>query len=104
MTPTHAQLREFYNSPAWRRLRAWAQQQFPLCAYCEREGRTGATQHIDHKQRVRDAWDRRLDPDNLQGLCATHHNSTKKREERTGTEFGCDERGLPLAASHHWNR
>jgi HNH endonuclease. len=32
---------------------------------------------------------------NWQGLCNTHHSSTKQRIENKGTEIGCDINGMP---------
>jgi 5-methylcytosine-specific restriction endonuclease McrA len=68
----------------------------------ERNQLTPATV-VDHKvpHRGDDAlfWD----SDNWQGLCATHHSSTKQRQEATGRLQGCDATGQPLDQAHHWN-
>lgn len=44
-----------------------------------------------------------FNPDNLQSLCKTHHDSTKQREEKQGGAIGCDANGVPLDGGHHWN-
>lgn len=40
-----------------------------------------------------------FDPDNLQSLCKSHHDSTKQREE-LGQIVGCDAMGNPP----HWQQ
>ena len=39
---------------------------------------------------------------NWQSLCTTHHNAAKQAHEKSGIERGCDERGNPIDAAHHW--
>ena len=55
----------------------------PLCAECERQGFTVAAQEMDHIVPVRRAPHRIFDPDNLQGLCRTCHE-TKTALENEG--------------------
>lgn len=40
---------------------------------------------------------------NWQGLCDTHHSSTKQSEERRGVMLGATTSGDPLDPKHHWN-
>jgi hypothetical protein len=60
--------RRGYDS-AWARLRAAHLAAHPACVACGRAG-----QHVDHIVTVRQDPARRLDPANLQTLCAMHHS------------------------------
>lgn len=89
----------------------------PLCAMCQAQGWAVAATVVDHirehrlKQALRSgdkaaiAQAQRLfwDKSNWQGLCKTHHDSTKQRIEKRGIEIGCDVNGLPIDAGHHWH-
>jgi len=61
----------------WRKLRAAHLKRQPNCVICGKPGNT-----VDHIKRVRDFPELRLDPRNLQTLCASHHSSTVQRQER----------------------
>lgn len=62
---------------AWRKLRAEHLKRQPNCVVCGKPGDT-----VDHIKRVRDFPELRLDPRNLQTMCAHHHSSTAQRQER----------------------
>lgn len=94
--------RGFYQTPAWRKLRAAHLAKHPRCAFCGRPGRT-----VDHKQRRRDRPDLALDPRNLQTLCDTCDDSTKRHieeDDRHPLGGGVDSSGSPLSGKHPWNR
>lgn len=57
----------------WRRLRAWFLARNPLCIECHAHGRTTAAKHVDHVVAIAEGGGR-LDPDNLQALCAACHS------------------------------
>lgn len=61
----------------WRKLRAEHLKRQPNCVICGKPGNT-----VDHIKRVRDFPELRLDPRNLQTLCASHHSSNVQRQER----------------------
>jgi 5-methylcytosine-specific restriction protein A len=65
---------DFYNSRAWRRLRDWHINRFPICKWCEEEGKLNIKERmlVDHIVEISDGGDR-LDPNNLQTLCLSHH-------------------------------
>ena len=65
----------FYNSRAWRRLRAWTLAGEPMCRSCNKVATV-----VDHILPIRLGGDR-MDPHNLQPLCASCHNK-KSRSER----------------------
>lgn len=72
----------------------------PLCAMCNARGRTVAATVADHIVPVVTAPERRLDPDNLQSLCASCHNSAKQSEERRGYSDVIGADGWPVDARH----
>lgn len=65
----------FYNSRAWRRLRAWTLAGEPMCRSCNKVATV-----VDHILPIRLGGER-MDPENLQPLCASCHNK-KSRSER----------------------
>jgi 5-methylcytosine-specific restriction endonuclease McrA len=67
----------------WLGLRAAHLREHPLCVDCEREGRMVAADQVDHVEPFDGPDDpRRLDADNLQSLCASHHARKTAREQR----------------------
>ena len=104
-----------YNNK-WDKARLSFLRKHPLCVMCHEQGRTTAATVVDHiiPHKLRDAliscdlrliavaqklfWDRK----NWQGLCKSHHDSTKQRMEKRGTVIGCDESGVPLDPNSHW--
>jgi 5-methylcytosine-specific restriction protein A len=68
----------------WQKLRNVHIKIFPLCKdpYAVHLGRPVIASHVDHIQSISEAPHRRLDPTNLQSLCANCHNSLKQKEER----------------------
>jgi len=100
----------------WDKARLRFLQQHPLCAMCEQQGRVTAATVVDHikPHKLKDAlnggdsnaiskaqklfWDTK----NWQGLCTSHHSSTKQRIEKRGVQIGCSEDGTPLDPNSHW--
>jgi 5-methylcytosine-specific restriction protein A len=64
----------FYQSAAWRAVRAAFLREHPTCARCEGRGRVVAAVVADHIQPLKDGG-ARFDGANLQGLCVPCHNS-----------------------------
>jgi 5-methylcytosine-specific restriction enzyme A len=64
-----------YNSSGWRKLRIQALQEYPICNNCNRMPSTVAD-HITPVRLGGDFWSF----DNLQGLCASCHNSKSAKE------------------------
>lgn len=63
--------KEFYQSFEWRKLRFTILEKFGArCMLCGASPREGHTMHVDHIKPLRFNWDLRLDPENLQILCA----------------------------------
>lgn len=74
---------KFYNSTAWRKLRAIKIAQTPCCEECERQGiitdATGRKGVIDHKTPINEGGEP-LEMDNLETLCNKCHNRKSGRE------------------------
>ncbi|MCV3766478.1 HNH endonuclease [Rhizobium sp. TRM95796] len=67
----------------WEELRRYFLGKYPHCRMCAAMGKTTPATVADHIIPIRLAPDRRLDPSNLQPLCAFHHNSVKQKQERS---------------------
>lgn len=72
----------FYRSPEWKQLRYETLVKYgPRCQCCGATTRDGATMNVDHIIPISKAWDRRLDPTNLQILCATCNHGKTNRDQ-----------------------
>ncbi len=69
---------KFYQSPAWRKLRALKLEQNPLCEQCGMKSAKVA----DHITPINQGGEP-LDINNLQSLCHTCHNCKSGREAHT---------------------
>ena len=88
----------------WQRLRRRKLMADPLCEGCKPSGRATLAVEVDHKIRITERPDLRLDWDNLQSLCQPCH-AAKSAAERSGKPIkGCDADGVPLDPGHHWNQ
>ena len=63
---------EFYQSTAWRKLRAMKLAQEPMCEECARLGRLTPAQMVDHIVPINKGGGA-LDKSNLQSLCNSCH-------------------------------
>ena len=63
---------EFYQSTAWRKLRAIKLDENPMCEECARSGRLTPAQMVDHIVPINKGG-AELDIDNLQSLCNACH-------------------------------
>ncbi len=69
----------------WLRLRAHHLRDNPLCVECERLGIDTIATQVDHIIPFHSVDDPlRMDPANLQSLCATHHAMKTRKENRAG--------------------
>jgi 5-methylcytosine-specific restriction protein A len=69
----------FYDSRAWRKLRAWFIRQNPVCVECKGQGIATVVDVVDHITPIKEGG-ARLDASNLQSLCNMHHNQKSARE------------------------
>lgn len=72
----------FYASTQWRKARRSKLAQQPLCEECLRQGYVRQATIVHHKKELKDDWDKRLDPDNLESICQECHNKKHKRHTR----------------------
>jgi 5-methylcytosine-specific restriction endonuclease McrA len=76
----------FYNSKAWKQLRARHIAEHPICVECEKEGKIRPATVVDHRIPVDEDQTRSLDSVNLQSLCDYHHirktNADKARRNK----------------------
>lgn len=70
---------EFYQSTAWRKLRAEKLRRQPLCEKCEQQGKATPAQMVDHVRPINEGG-AALDLENLQSLCHACHNRKSGRE------------------------
>jgi 5-methylcytosine-specific restriction enzyme A len=97
----------FYNSRAWKTLRAEYLRQHSLCMVCEEEGRLSIATDVDHKVSINSGGSSTA-LDNFQSLCHKCHSRKTLYVERLGRDRvpvkGCRADGTPLDPQHHWNK
>jgi 5-methylcytosine-specific restriction protein A len=69
----------FYQSAAWRAVRAAVLRANPLCRLCAARGLVVVAKVVDHITPIKDGG-ARYDVSNLQGLCVSCHNAKTARE------------------------
>ncbi len=88
----------------WRKLREQFLAENPLCVFCIDENKVSAATELDHIQKHGGDPELFYDVENLQGLCAHHHRSTKAQIERSGKVRGNGADGTPLDPEHLWRQ
>ncbi len=71
--------RTFYQSEAWRDVRAAFLREHPLCRQCQAKGLLVAARVVDHVRPIKEGGTR-FDAANLQSLCVPCHNAKTARE------------------------
>lgn len=64
----------FYQSSEWRKLREYVLSISPFCVECGKKGITRAAVVADHLTEIQYSPSQRLNPNNIQTLCAQCHN------------------------------
>jgi 5-methylcytosine-specific restriction enzyme A len=95
---------KLYNLKRWHRLRLAQLRKEPFCKYCTDFGIDSPATVVDHIKPHRGDETLFFDPENLQSLCKTCHDSAKQRFEKSGSLKGGNVHGFPLDPNHHWNR
>lgn len=90
-----------YNT-AWDKARRTYLAQHPLCVFCEQQGIVSPASVVDHIKPHRGDQTLFWDTANWQALCKPHHDSTKQRDEKRGTQAGTTADGMPIDPKHHW--
>ena len=93
----------WYQTKRWRMIRKEHIMREPLCVMCGQMGRTEAATVVDHITPHK-GNEQMFYAGPFQSLCATHHNSTKARIERSGVQIGGDVNGQPIDSNSHWYR
>lgn len=99
-----SKLHRLYNNRRWHKLRWMQLSREPLCVYCKDKGRLTPATVADHKVRHHGDEELFFDLKNLQSLCKTCHDSTKKKLEESGVLQGCSLTGYPDDPNSHWNK
>ncbi len=88
----------------WAKARETFLRSHPMCAMHLQRGRYVPATVVDHI--IPHRGDQKLfwDHGNWQSLCATCHSAHKQRQEKSGTETGCDLAGIPTDPGHHWRK
>jgi 5-methylcytosine-specific restriction endonuclease McrA len=63
-------IRRFYRSVEWKRVRYEVLMRNPRCVICGASAKIGARMNVDHIKPLSQRWDLRLDRRNLQTTCA----------------------------------
>lgn len=92
-----------YKTKQWQAIRKDYLQRNPLCVMCQQDGRIAQATVVDHIEPHRGDLVKFYNGP-FQGLCKTHHDSTKQRQEKSGYQPGGDELGRPIDPNHHWNK
>lgn len=95
-----------YNTQAWRGPNGLRKQQLtkePLCRLCAQRGTVRVATIADHMTPHKEDKELFFDPDNLQSLCKSCHDSVKKEQDISGSLRGSDVNGIPLDRNHQWN-
>lgn len=69
----------FYNSKEWIKTRNYIlMRDNYLCQLCFKEGRIKPAEIVHHIEELKDAWDKRLEINNLISVCKNCHNKIHK--------------------------
>ena len=87
---TDKQVKAFYNSMAWLRLRQVKLSLNPLCEACQMSGIITSATDVHHMRPVRLFWDDRFDLKYLLSLCASCHGDIEMevREQEKAKVYG----------------
>lgn len=81
--PNDEELRKFYNSARWKKLREYIRQRDNNeCQWCKAEGKFSPAECVHHKKEVRDYWELRFEPNNLITLCNNCHETKAHPEKK----------------------
>ena len=95
----------WYKLAIWhKRLRPQQLAKEPLCKRCLAEGKTTAATVVNHIKPHRGDWSLFADPDNLESLCAPHHDRDVQGEEVRGFSKAIGADGWPVDPNHPFNR
>ena len=74
--------KRFYDSKTWKMLRINAiQRDKGLCQDCLDNKTITDIDEVDHIIPIKISWDKRMDIDNLRGLCSAHHRQKTRQDK-----------------------
>jgi 5-methylcytosine-specific restriction endonuclease McrA len=88
---------------AWRRLRAEVLAERPLCEDCAAMGYVTPATEVDHLVDSRADYSDDNSRENLSVKCKPCHSRKTAVSMGKASSAGCDVRGVPMDANHHWN-
>jgi hypothetical protein len=93
----------WYGLSIWKRRSASQLRLEPLCAFCREQGRVEPATLADHVEPHKGDWNA-FATGELQSLCATCHNRTKREIELHGFHSALGLDGWPRDKNHPANR
>jgi 5-methylcytosine-specific restriction enzyme A len=91
--------RRWYRTAQWRALRRAQLAREPLCRMCWEMGRATTATIVDHRIPHRGDAALFFELDNLNSLCAPHHDATKQRHDRGRLTVAIGEDGWPSGST-----
>jgi len=73
--------RQWIHSPRWRKASRMFLDEHPLCAECERKGRTTGAYLVDHIESHRGDHEKFWNQSNWQSMCGSCHSSKTNKED-----------------------
>jgi 5-methylcytosine-specific restriction enzyme A len=95
--------KHFYDSTFWLRRRKLQLRQYPLCKFCLARGVLTPATIADHVEPHKGNWNLFVLGE-LQSLCASCHNSSKRYIEERGYSIDVGDDGWPTDPKHPANR
>jgi len=91
--------RKWYDHRVWRKRRIAQLRQQPLCEICEKHGEIGIATVVDHVEPHDGDWNKfRLGE--VQSLCKSCHDGTKRFEQNRGFDNTIGVDGMPVDPKH----
>ncbi|MGO7208203.1 HNH endonuclease signature motif containing protein [Rhizobium ruizarguesonis] len=95
-SPEAAAFRGWYKTRRWKKLREYHLTISPLCEMCIESEIVEAATVVHHRKAHRGDAVLFWDPNNLQGLCKSHHDREGRLEDNGKTVIRYDASGWPL--------
>jgi 5-methylcytosine-specific restriction endonuclease McrA len=98
-------LRGFYQSPEWMRVRrrVLVRDNY-CCVLCKMSVRAKKQSRVDHIVPLKKDYSRRFDMTNLRTLCPACDNARHRGKSYKEAEHGVSTSGFPLDPDHPWNK
>ncbi|MEO4000324.1 HNH endonuclease [Mesorhizobium sp. CAU 1732] len=103
-SPEAAAYHRWYGLKAWKVAREAQLSGQPLCERCLQSEDVTAAAVVNHRIPHKGDWGLFIDPGNHESICAPHHDSLVRREEKRGYVVGSDINGRPVDPLHPWNQ